>query len=265
MRSTSTNEPRAKSTIPATEYIQSLENGLAVIRCFDELTPTRTMSEVAEAVGLTRAAARRFLLTLEALGYMERFGRSFRLKPQILELGYRYLASQPWRRHAQRIVAEVAAEFDCGCAVGVLDRESVTYVAYASANVAANADRSIGTRLPAHATAIGRVLLAHAEQRAKAGEENEPLTCLTPFTEVDAGQFARTLETVREQGYAIVDQQLEIGLLSIGVPIRNRGGEVFAGLSISFRTSERNQHTPTVEYCASLRTAADRITAGLSI
>ena len=140
-----------------------------VIRCFDEGHPTRTLTETAAAAGLTRAAARRFLLTLQALGYVESVGRNFRLLPKTLELGYAYLASQPWWRHAQRIAERLGAEQGQACAVGVLDRDAVAYVAYAPAVNLPSLVRTVGTRLPAHATAIGRVLLAGLSEEAFAG------------------------------------------------------------------------------------------------
>src|SRR5687767_6509016 len=128
------------------EFVQSLEKGLAVIRSFDEDHPTRTLTETATAVGLTRAAARRFLLTLQELGYVESVGRNFRLLPKTLELGYAYLASQPWWRHAQRVAERAGAEQGQACAVGVLDRDAVAYVAYAPAVNLPSLVRTVGTR-----------------------------------------------------------------------------------------------------------------------
>ena len=165
-----------------------------VIRCFDEGHPTRTLTETAAAAGLTRAAARRFLLTLQALGYVESVSRNFRLLPKTLELGYAYLASQPWWRHAQRIAERLGAEQGQACAVGVLDRDAVAYVAYAPAVSLPSLVRTVGTRLPAHATAIGRVLLAGLSEEAFTGYLRQTkLVPLTPLTCIDPRQAQPSL------------------------------------------------------------------------
>src|SRR4051812_24056445 len=191
----------ATETLGRSEFVQSLEKGLAVIRCFDEAHPTRTLTETAQAVGLTRAAARRFLLTLQALGYVDSNGRQFRLLPKAMELGYAYLASQPWWRHAQRVVEHVGAEHGQACAVGVLDRDAVAYVAYAPAVNLPSLVRTVGTRLPVHATAIGRVLLAGMSDPALdkylAGAKLMPLT---PFTCVDPKKLGQAVSKARQDG-----------------------------------------------------------------
>lgn len=172
-----------RSVLKASEFVQTLEKGLLVIRCFNEETPTRTLADVAKALGLTRAAARRLVLTLESLGYVERNGKVFRLSPRVLELGYSYLASQPWWRHAQKMLQDAGREIGCACAVGVLDRENVAYVAYTPGGASANVLRSVGTRLPATATAMGRVLLADLSTEYVAQLlATYPPARLTPFT-----------------------------------------------------------------------------------
>jgi IclR family pca regulon transcriptional regulator len=249
--------PRASRS----EYVQSLEKGLAVIRCFDEAHPTRTLSEAASAVGLTRAAARRFLLTLEALGYVESNGRAFRLLPQALELGYAFLASQPWWRHAQRVVERVGAEQGQACAVGVLDRDAVAYVAYAPAVHLPSLVRTVGTRLPVHATAIGRVLLSGMERESLADYlKHARLAPLTPLTCTDRKAFGAAVEQTRRDGYSVVNQELEIGLRSIGVPVLDRGGRVAAAMSFSVRDPYFPPERLVKKLLAPLRKAAAEIT-----
>jgi IclR family pca regulon transcriptional regulator len=223
----------AKGGMPASEYVLSLERGLAVIKCFGEANPRQTLAEVARATGLSRAAARRFLLTLQALGYIESDGRYFSLRPQTLELGYAYLASLPWWRYAQRVADRVATELGQACAIGVLDGPAVVYVAYASAARFSVFNRSIGTRLPAYATAIGRVMLAALEPSAREAHIGTNLQKLTPFTVTDARTLQKLLDTVRKEGFALAKQELEIGLSSVGVPITDRGRHVVAGMSVS--------------------------------
>lgn len=242
----------------------SLERGLAVIKSFNAEQPTRTLSEVAQAVGMTRAAARRFLLTLQALGYIEADGRYFRLRPQTLELGYAYLASQPWWRLAQGVVDRLAANLRQACAVGVLDREAVAYVAYAPAAQSPGVLRSIGTRLPAFATAIGRVLLAALpEGDIEAGLRKADLRPLTPFTETNPRNLVDALAHVRSDGYAIVEQELEIGMRSIGVPIFDRSGRVTAAMSVSVRDPYAKARDITKKFLKPLRAASAGITQSL--
>ena len=228
-----TSAPKA---LGRSEFVQSLEKGLAVIRSFDEAHPTRTLTETAQAVGLTRAAARRFLLTLQALGYVDSNGRQFRLLPKALELGYAYLASQPWWRHAQRIAERLGAEHGQACAVGVIDRDAVAYVAYAPAAHLPSLVRTVGTRLPVHATAVGRVLLAGMNPEDLGTYlRTAKLSPLTPFTCVNAKKLAQEVEQTRLNGYSVVNQELEIGLRSIGVPVLDRGGRTAAAMSFSVR------------------------------
>lgn len=249
---------------PRSEFVQSLERGLAVIRCFSEQHPMRTMSEVAESVGLTRAAARRFLLTLQALGYVENNGRYFRLRPQTLELGYAYLASTPWWRHAQHIVERLGTRLHQACAVGVLERDEVAYVAYASGVPSAQVVRSIGTRLPAYATAIGRVLLAGLSP------ENEDiywrqarLARLTPFTETSRELLKTAIARARTDGYSIVEQQLDIGLYSIAVPIFDRARNIAAAISIGVRDPYLKSADMKRKYFTQLIRASKEITSAL--
>lgn len=239
----------------------SLERGLAVIRCFGENRSALTLTEVAAAAGLTRAAARRFLLTLQALGYVESEGRYFRLCPSTLELGYAYLASQPWWRRAQRIAEELGAQLRQACAVAVLDRDSVAYVAYAPAVHLPALTRSIGTRLPVYATAVGRVLVASQPEAARAEYlKRAKLLALTPFTVTDRARLKKALEQARIDGFSLVDQELEIGLRSIGVPIADRGGRVIAAMSVSVRDPQLKPADMERRFLPALKKAALQIT-----
>ena len=223
-----------KLDFPRSEYIQTLQRGLAVISAFDEANPRRTLSEVATVTGMTRAAARRFLLTLGALGYVESDGKYFQLLPKTLQIGYAYLASNPWWRHAQRVSERLAIKMQCPCAVAVLDRDSIAYVAYAPPVSMPNVTRSIGTRQPAYATAIGRVLLASkSDQELKKYLDNLSAQKLTPFTITSRGELLKIIGLARRDGYAIINQQLEIGLHSLGTPLRDRSGRIVAGISRS--------------------------------
>jgi IclR family pca regulon transcriptional regulator len=252
-------------TVPAevaterTEYVQSLERGISVIKAFGENTPRLTLAEV--ATGLARGAARRFLLTLQKLGYIETDGRYFFLKPSTLEIGYSYLSSLPWWKSAQRVTEELSRELGISVAVGVLERDTVVYVAYGLPDKFAISGRTVGTRLPAYASAIGRVLLAYAAP----AEQQEyfssaPLQKLTPATQTDVAKFKDTLEDVAQNGFALVDQELQLGLKTLAVPIRNRAGVVVAGMGIDLSSLPGSVETLMQSALPKLTRASARVT-----
>jgi IclR family pca regulon transcriptional regulator len=246
---------------PRFAFVQSLERGLAVIKSFGADTAEQTVSEVALATGLDRFSARRFLLTLEAIGYVERTGRQFRLRPQTLQLGYAYLSSLPWWHSAQRVSEKLTAEIGLSSAVGVLDQQDVVYVAYASAQrYPLLWNRSVGTHLPAATTAIGRVLIAALPHRdAHEWLAKAEIKSLTKRTRTSRTDIAKVLDDVRAKDYAIVDQELEIGLRSLGVPIKNNSGATIAGLSVSVVNGKLGNAALVKSYLQSLKAAADEI------
>jgi len=226
-----------------TAFVQSLERGLAVIRAFDAEHPQLTLSDVARQTGLTRAAARRFLHTLVELGYVRSDGRLFSLRPRVLELGYAYLSGLSLPEVAQPHMEQLVARVGESCSISVLDGEDVVYVARVSTKRIMTVSISVGTRFPAYATSMGRVLLAAQPAAARAEYlRTVRLTPLTPFTITDPAYLAVTLDGVAEQGYALLDQELEEGLRSIAVPIRDRDGAVVAAINIS---ASARRSTPT--------------------
>jgi len=242
-------------------FVRSLERGLAVIKSFGEGRSEQTIAEVAARIGVDRSTARRFLLTLAKLGYVEQDGRDFRLSPQALQLGYAYLSSLPWWRSAQRELNRLRDRIGQNCAIGVLDEHQVVYVAYASAARFPVMNRSVGMQLPAMSTAIGRLLLAHLdESRRTAILQNINPERLTPYTLTDRNALLKSLDTIRAEDFALVDQELELGLQSIGVPIRNRGGEVVAAVSISLVGGHLDRQTIVDKYLPALRETSVEIT-----
>ncbi|MCZ2838840.1 IclR family transcriptional regulator domain-containing protein [Modestobacter sp. VKM Ac-2985] len=215
-------------------FVQSLARGLAVIRAFDAEHTQLTLSEVARQTGLTRAAARRFLLTLVELGYVRSAGRLFELRPRVLELGYAYLSGLSLPEVARPHLEHLAAEVHESCSLSVLDDEEIVYVARVPTRRIMTVAINVGTRFPAHATSMGRVLLA---ARPDADRERylqtAQLTALTPFTVTDPDRLRRALAEARDQGWALVDQELEEGLRSIAVPVRDGDGAVLAAMNIS--------------------------------
>jgi IclR family pca regulon transcriptional regulator len=248
-------------------YVRSLERGLTVITSFNEERPEQTLTDVAKSTGLDRAAARRFLLTLETLGYVDRTGKMFRLRPQTMQLGYAYLASLPWWRAAQNVSEALTKKIQLSSAVGVLDHTDVVYVAYASAGrFPLLANRSVGTHLPAITTAIGRVLVAALPpEEMRSWLSKVKVERYTSRTVTDRADLARLLGTVRSTGFSVVDQELEIGLRTLGVPIRNKGGAAVGGLSVSLIEAQVSRDTMIKRYLRPLQSAAKEITSSLAV
>jgi IclR family transcriptional regulator, pca regulon regulatory protein len=220
------------------DYVQSLERGLAVIRAFDAEHRHLALSDVARVTGLTRAATRRFLLTLVELGYVRLTDGRFSLRPRILELGYAYMSSLSLPEVAQPHMETLVTKVNESSSISVLDDLEVVYVVRVPTRRIMSITLTVGTRLPAFATSMGRVLLAgltdaELEERLQR-IELRPLTARTVDT-TDA--LREILAGVRKQGYAAVDQELEEGLRSLAVPIRNGSGEVVAALNVSVHAS----------------------------
>lgn len=261
-----TTSPRAGDTGATAQFafVRSLERGLAVLKSFGEERPHQTVADVAKAVGVDRSTARRFLLTLAQLGYVEQEGRVFRLQPQTLQLGYAYLSSLPWWRGAQRIVERLRDRVGQNCAVGVLDGDHVLYVAYASTARFPLLNRSVGVHLPAFATAIGRLLLANLKTAALETQlARANLEKYTPATLIDRRKILAALAEVRKNEFAYVDQELEVGLRSIGVPIYSRGREIIAAMSISLVGGQFSAKAIRDRYLEPLRSASNEITETL--
>jgi IclR family pca regulon transcriptional regulator len=246
------------------DFVQSLERGLSVIRAFDHEHPELTLSEVAAVTGVTRAVARRFLLTLESLGYVRSDGRFFSLTAKVLELGYAYLSSQSLPEVAEPHLEDLVSEVNESSSVSVLDGHDVVYVARVPVSRIMTVSISVGTRFPAYATSMGRVLLAGmAEDELTAyltAVRLEPLTART-VSSVAAlrGEVARA----RTQGWALVNQELEEGLRALAVPIRDRSGTVVAALNVSAHASRTSLEAMRRDLLPPLLKAAARVEADL--
>ena len=216
------------------DFVQSMERGLAVMKVFSAENHKLTLSEVAELAVFTRATARRFLLTLEELHYIGSTGRFFFLRPKVLELGYAYLSSYSLVSIAQNHLEILAEELRESCSASVLEGENVIYVCRASTNRIMTVNLSVGHSLPAYATSMGRILLAALPEK----ELDEYLTQykrkkLTATTITDASELKEILKGVREKGWALNNQELEEGVQSIAVPIRDKSGKVVAAANVS--------------------------------
>jgi len=247
------------------DFVQSLERGLAVIRAFDAAHPELTLSEVAAATSVTRAAARRFLLTLAELGYVRSDGRLFSLTPKVLELGYAYLSSLSLPDVAEPHLETLAAEVNESSSISVLDRDDVVYVARVPVSRIMAVTISVGTRFPAYATSMGRVLLAGLPaDQLEEYLSRVRLQRLTSRTVSSLASLRAELARVKAQGWAIVNQELEEGLRAVAAPIRDRRDRVIAAVNISTQASRTSLDTMRRELLPPLLATVKRIESDLS-
>jgi len=235
-----TSKPRSRAAIStdgpeisARDYVQSLERGLAVIRSLGGSSGS-SLAEVAKKTGLTRAAARRFLLTLESLAYVGRAGTRFFLLPKTLELGYSYLSAQSLPQIAQPHLQRLANELNESCSLLMLDVPRIVYIARVTVTRLVGANLSVGSTLPAYCTSAGRVLLAfRPEAEIGAFLRSAQLERLTPKTIVDPARLRREIERARDQGWYLIDEELEAGARALSAPVRDGSGKVVAAVNVS--------------------------------
>lgn len=219
------------------DHIQSLERGFAVLLAFDAERPNPTLAELAAATGLSRPAVRRILLTLQRLGYVETESGRWSLTPRVLSIGQHYTASHALADIAQPYLVRLAEQTEESASLGTLDGGEVVYIARVPVRRVLSVRATPGTRVPVHATSLGRVLLAwEPEQRVEQVIAESGLPSLTPHTITDPARFRDALRTVREQGWSVVVSEREEGLISLSAPVRDRTGRVVAALASSTST-----------------------------
>lgn len=242
------------------DFVQSLDRGLSVIRAFDADHASLSLSEVAAATGLSRAAARRFLHTLVHLGYMRGNDGRFTLRPKILELGYAYLSSLTLPEVAMPHMEELVEEVRESSSVSELDGEDVVYIARVPTKRIMTMTISVGTRFPAYATSMGRVLLAaQPEDWLERYLAAVSLHGLTGRTITSPGGLRQELRKIRGRGWALVDQELEEGLRSLAAPIRNGDGRVVAAINVSTHAGRRSLESIVRDLLHPLLATAERI------
>lgn len=250
----------------APHFVRSFERGLAVIRSFGAEHPVRTLSEVADSCGLTRAAARRLLLTLVDLGYVHQDGRLFRLTPRVLELGYSYLAGITLPQIAEPHLEQLVEQVRESSSLCVLDGDDIVYVARVPTRRIMSAAITVGTRFPAHLTSTGRVITAHLpDEEIDARLARTELVPLTEHSVTSTAALRAELQRVRRQGYALVDQELEEGLRSVAAPVRDRGGDVVAAVNIAVPAGRNSVESIRRDLLPHLLETVARIDADLRI
>lgn len=260
------------------DFVASLARGLEIIRAFSTSreegdsgslgpvgpTDALTSSQVAARVGVARAVARRFLLTLADLGYVATDGKYYRLTARVLDLGYAYLSSMPFSSVATEFLQEVSEQTKESCSASVLDGHDIVYVARVAARRILSISLSIGTRLPASCTSMGRVLLAALPKtELEKYLEQVELRRRTPNTVVDKKRLREILAEVARDDYALTNGELEEGLRSIAVPVRSSSGRVFAAINISTQAGRITKTQLQKEFLPVLRKASQRIGAVL--
>ncbi len=217
------------------DYVAALASGLQILNAFDAEHPRMTLTEMASRTDMDRAKARRFLLTLEALGYVRRSGRDFELTPRVLELGHAFQASNQYRAVIQHYLQDITAEIGESSSLSVLDGTDVVYVVRSAAPHRLMAiSLSVGTRLPAAYTSMGRVLLAQLPQaNLDSLLQSMELRAHTPHSLVDMEALRKELDQVRQQGYSLVDQELDLGLRSVAAPVFAGNGDLLGAINIS--------------------------------
>lgn len=227
-----------------TDFIGSFAKGLKVIEAFGEASPRLSIADVSKTTGLDRATTRRCLLTLAELGYADYDGKFFALTPRILRLGHAYLSATPLPQIVQPFLDRLSEEVGQSASASVLDGTEIVYIARASQRRVMSINLMAGSRLPAYCASMGRVLLAALpEPDARELLRRTELRSFTPLTKTNPDQLGDELAKVRSQGFAVIDQELELGLCSIAVPLVNSRGAVIAAINIGapaaqFRATE---------------------------
>lgn len=254
---------RNASTSGRREVMGGLAKGLEVLRTFSRAKPHMTLSEIAARAGLPAATARRCLNTLEELGYVARNGRQFLLRPQVLEIGAVYLDSMGIQTLTQTKLEELALATGGSAALAVLSGTGVVIAARASARTQIlNAEPNVGSRLPAHATSLGKVLLAGlGPERLAAWFEKAELNALTPRTITDRAVLQQQIDAARRDGYASSDEEIAPDVISVAVPVRDAAGRIVAALNVSVHSAEASVAEFVSRHLAALREASQAVSA----
>ena len=246
------------------DHLQTLERGLAVIGAFSGRGPSLGLSELTEVTGLSKPIVRRILLTLERLGYARVDAGRFALTPKVLALGYAYLSSVRLTDVARPLMERLTDTLGIGISLAALDGHEVVYIDRVQRGRVTSINLAVGTRLPAHATAMGHVLLGFAPAaEVDAVLESGPLAALTESTLIDPDALRDRLTLVRERGWDAVDQELEIGRRSAAAPVFDSGGRVVAALALSCGTLDWTKQRLIAELVPPLRDTARQISEAL--
>jgi IclR family pca regulon transcriptional regulator len=241
-------------------FMTSLARGLAVLRAFSDSRRALTIAQISQKTGIPRAAVRRCLHTLKQLGYAEAEMNNFSLRPKVLTLGYSYLSSTPLAVSSQPYLNNVSRALNESCSLAVLDDSEVLYIARSATSRVMSVALNAGSRLPAYCTSLGRVMLAHLEpEELDAYFARTKLRPMTERTVVSQKRLREILAGVRQQGYAINDEELELGLRSIAVPVRGASGKVLAALNVGAQAARVSTAQMETEFLPVLQRGAQEL------
>jgi IclR family pca regulon transcriptional regulator len=241
-------------------FMTSLARGLAVIRAFSDQRRSLTIAQISHRTGIPRAAVRRCLHTLRQLGYVDSEANNFSLKPKILTLGYSYLSSTPLTVSAQPCLNAISRALNESCSLAMLDEGEVLYVSRSATARIMSVALNTGSRLPAYCTSLGRVLLAHlSEEALSAYFARVELKAYTDKTVVSEARIRELLAQARNNGYALVEEELEIGLRSIAVPVHGASGNVIAALNIGAQATRVSAKKMREEFLPALLRGAQEL------
>lgn len=260
MSSEGTSTGAAGAARRADQFVEAFAKGLQVIRGFPVAKGSATLAEVAQNAELPRATARRMLLTLVELGYVAQDADRFALTPKVLDLGFAYLHSIPLYRSAQDTLEALASDLNELCSLSILDGTETVYVVRVQGRDFLRRGMGVGTRLPAYATSFGRVLLAAlAPAQREAVLRRSKLAKLTPHTVTQRAELLRQVEIAARNDYSLVVEELDVGIIGLSVPVRDRRSKVVAAAGISFNPARFSKRAALEQYLPRLREAAEHI------
>ena len=246
------------------DFVLSLARGLAVIEAFQDRPDGVTVGDVSTRTGLSRAAVRRLLITLERLGYATHSGTVYRLGARVLRLGFSFLSSNSLATLAGPILEQISAAIQESSSLSTLEGDEIVYLARSATRRVMSVGLSIGSRLPAYCTSMGRVMLAAAKpEDLTAYLDRVELKKFTPKTISAKTALLEELERVRTQGFALVDEELEVGLRSLAVPVQSRAGKVVAAMNTGVHASRVRSEEMVERFLPALREGAGRLAIAL--
>jgi len=241
-------------------FMTSLARGLAVVQAFSDSRKPQTIAQISQKTGIPRAAVRRCLFTLQQLGYVDAELNNFSLRPKVLTLGYSYLSSTPLTVSSQPYLNAISRDLGESCSIAVLEDGEVLYVARSAASRVMSVALNTGSRLPAYCTSLGRVMLAHlTPDQLDAYFARVKLKPMTDKTVTNQKRLRELLAGVRQDGYAINDEELELGLRSIAVPVRGASGQVVAALNVGAQAGRVSAERMRLEFLPILQRGAQEL------
>ena len=242
------------------EFMTTLAKGLAVLGAFGRQRPTMTLSQAAKVAELSRATARRVLRTLTQLGYVEQNGRSFSLSPQILDLGFAYLSTQSWIDRALPLMRELSERLGESCSAAILQGDDIVYVARVPARRIMSAALSVGSRLPALHTALGRALFGYLDEAEIWRRlRSRRIEAYTPQTITDPQALFDRICADRAQKFSIIDEELERGLRALAVPVLDRSGQAVGAINLSTHSTRTTRNEMREQFLPALNRIAEQV------